>query len=374
MAQVGRAGLPLAGELALAAHAQVELGQLEPARVLAQGLEPLEPALGRLGRLEQEAVRLVGAATDPAAQLVQLGEAEAVGVLDDDRRRVRDVDAHLDHGRRDQHLRLARREGLHGGGLLRRGEPSVHEADAQRLELAHEVLVLVLGRARLHGLRALDERADHVGLAPVLAPLLLEPDVAVVALAVGHAVGRDRTPAGRHVAQLGDVEIAVQPERERARDRRRRHVQRVRPVRLGEAGALLDAEAVLLVDHRHEQTVELDPALEQRVRADGHRGIAGGEPLQPHPALRGRDLARDQLDREADRLEQRAQRGGVLLGERLRRRHQRALAAGLDRPHERVRGDDGLARADVAEQQPAHRARAAQVAVELADHPSLPAR
>ena len=56
------------------------------------------------------------------------------------------------------------------------------------------------------------------------------------------------------------------------------------------------------------------------------------------------ELHADALDREE-----------VLLRERLGRRHQRALAAGLDRPQERVERDDRLARADVALQQPLHR-------------------
>ena len=49
------------------------------------------------------------AAPDAAAQLVELGEAEALGALDDHQRRVGHVDADLDHRRRDQHAR-ARRE------------------------------------------------------------------------------------------------------------------------------------------------------------------------------------------------------------------------------------------------------------------------
>ena len=48
------------------------------------------------------------AAADPAAQLVELGEAEALGVLDDHQRGVGDVDADLDHRRRDQHRRPRR--------------------------------------------------------------------------------------------------------------------------------------------------------------------------------------------------------------------------------------------------------------------------
>ena len=56
---------------------------------------------------DQQAVRLLRAAADAAAQLVELREAEAVGLLDDHDRRVRDVDADLDHRRRDEHVELA---------------------------------------------------------------------------------------------------------------------------------------------------------------------------------------------------------------------------------------------------------------------------
>ena len=57
--------------------------------------------------------------------------------------------------------------------------------------------------------------------------------------------------------------------------------------------------------------------------------------------------------------------------ERLCGRHQRPLAAGLDRPHERVRRHGRLARADVALQQAPHRHGPFQVDVDLADRPAL---
>ncbi len=69
----------------------------------------------------------------------------------------------------------------------------------------------------------------------------------------------------------------------------------------------------------------------------------------------------------AERLE----RQEVLLGERLRRRHQRALAARLDRAQERVERDDRLAGADVALQQPLHRRGAREVGVDLGDRALL---
>src|SRR5205807_3159263 len=61
----------------------------------------------------------------------------------------------------------------------------------------------------------------------------------------------------------------------------------------------------------------------------------------------------------------------VLLGERLSRRHQRALLSRLHCAEQRVERDDGLPRADVALQKPLHRNRAAQVAVDLCDRALL---
>ena len=70
-----------ASRLALAAQLEIDLGQLEAVASFA----PSPPAGGApspRGSAEQDAVALVAAAADPAAQLVQLGEPEAVGLLD----------------------------------------------------------------------------------------------------------------------------------------------------------------------------------------------------------------------------------------------------------------------------------------------------
>jgi hypothetical protein len=57
----------------------------------------------------------------------------------------------------------------------------------------------------------------------------------------------------------------------------------------------------------------------------------------------------------------------VLLGEGLGRRHQRRLIAGFERPQHRVEGDGGLARADLAHQQPLHRRAGVEVALDLVE-------
>ena len=57
----------------------------------------------------------------------------------------------------------------------------------------------------------------------------------------------------------------------------------------------------------------------------------------------------------------------VLLGERLRGRHERALVAVLDRAQQRVEGNDRLPGADVPLEQPLHRSLGCEIAVDLGD-------
>ena len=86
-----------------------------------------------------------------------------------------------------------------------------------------------------------------------------------------------------------------------------------------------------------------------------------------------RQVARDDGHLDAERLDERAHGRGVLLDEHLRGREQRGLRAALGGAQHGVHGDHRLARADVAEQQPPHRASAREVAVDVA-HAALLAR
>src|SRR6266480_2772367 len=65
------------------------------------------------------------------------------------------------------------------------------------------------------------------------------------------------------------------------------------------------------------------------------------------------------------------EREEMLLRERLRRGHERALAARLDRPQERVERDDGLPGTDLALEQALHRRRSREVGVDLLDRTLL---
>ncbi len=107
--------------------------------------------------------------------------------------------------------------------------------------------------------------------------------------------------------------------------------------------------------------------LDQGVRADDQAQLAGGEALEGFLAPGGRRGPGQQRERGRLFGQQLAQGHRVLLGQRLGRRHQHRLEAGFQRPQHRVEGDDGLARADLAHQQPLHRLAGVEIGVDLVE-------
>jgi hypothetical protein len=99
--------------------------------------------------------------------------------------------------------------------------------------------------------------------------------------------------------------------------------------------ALVDAEAVLLVDDDQPQAGESQPRLDQRLRADQDVQLAVGRGRVGARALFAFDRARQQgergppaqrlLELGAGRLKEPVQGAEVLLGQDLRRRHEHAL-------------------------------------------------
>ena len=269
------------------------------------------------------------------------------------------VDPDLDHGRRDEHVELAVLEAAHHLAPVGRLQLPVQEADAVARELGPvQPFGLDLGGAGEAGLRLLDQRADDVGLASGV-EMHTEPRVGVARALRSHPRRHDRLAVRRRLCDLADGEVAVDRQRERAGDRRGGHVQDVWASAVGKCVALLDAEAVLLVDDCDREIGELDVALDQRVRADGE---VGGAVRQLGADLLRTDRAGQQHRAHAERRAERLDRQEVLLGQGFGRRHQRSLPAGLDRAQECVERDDRLAGADVALQQALHRHRLREVA------------
>ena len=151
----------------------------------------------------------------------------------------------------------------------------------------------------------------------------------------------------------------------------RRAGVRVGGVGLAERGALAHAEAMLLVDHGDGEAVEAHVGLDQRVRADDQRQLAAGELAERVAPPRRGGRAGEQRGGDGLAAEQALDRGEVLFGERLGRRHQRGLASIADGLQHRVQRDDGLAAADLSHQQPLHRGGLAQVEGDRLDRRQL---
>ena len=172
---------------------------------------------GRVLRQEQVGVGPVLVPPDPAAKLVQLGQAEAVGVVDEDRVGVGDVEARLDDRRADQHVGRAEHELDHRVFQLVLAHLAVADGDpgvrANLLDLAGHLL---------DGLDAVVQEEDLA-----LAVQLAEDRLADQLLVVGRDAGDDAAAVQRRGGQRADVAQAQQRHVQRARDGRGGHRQHV---------------------------------------------------------------------------------------------------------------------------------------------------
>ena len=219
--------------------------------------------------VEEVRVRALAGAADAAAQLVQLRQAVLVGAVDDDRVRVRDVEAGLDDRRADEHVGAALPEVV--DDLLERvlAHLAVRDGDAR---LGHE-----LGELRRDALDRLHAVVHEEDL--TLAQQLAADrggDLLVVARA---DVREDRMPVLRRGLQRRHLADAGHRHLERARDRRRAHREDVDVgLELLQRVLVLDAEALLLVDDQEAEVLEDHLLGEDAVRADHHVDGAVGEP------------------------------------------------------------------------------------------------
>ena len=306
-------------------------------------------ASGRqLRRLGIEEVRIGEdvRAADPAADLVQLREPERVGALDDERVRLRDVDARLDDRRRDEDVGVAGEEGVHALLELALGHLAVRDEKAKRRA---ELLELLGGLVdRLHAV----VEVERLTAARVLA-LERGPDELLVVLADGRA---DRAAArGR---RLDDRDVAQARERhvQRARDRRRREREHVdlEPERADEL-LLRDAEALLLVEDDEPELLRDDVAREDPVRPDQHLDLALAELVEDPRLVRPRAEAGHHLDAHGEVAVALAEGVPVLLGEDRRRAEDERLLPVQRGRERRPHRDLRLAEADVAADEPVHR-------------------
>ncbi len=355
--ELQEAGLASTEHLAGAAQLQVLFGNQEAVAGFAHDRQAFAAQLRQRRVVEQHAVARRAAAADPSAQLVQLRQAQAFGVLDDHQAGVGHVDAHLDDGGGHQQLQFAALELLHHRGLLGRLHAAMDQSDGKLTERGRELLEGGLRGLAGEFLGLLDQRADPVGLTALAAGGAHPLDDFQTA-AVGDHQGVHRRTARWQLVEDRGIEVGIGAHRQGPRNGRGGHDQLMRAepavdALLAQGQALLHAEAVLLVDDHQGQALEDHFVLEQRMGADHHRAAAG-DLLQRRGAGLALELAGQPGDLDAERLQPLAEVEKVLLGEDFRRRHQRHLIAGFQCLQRSKGGDHGLAGTDVALHQAQH--------------------
>ncbi len=273
-----QAGLPGAEHVARAPQRQVGLGDGEPIGRPFHDIQPLlRDLIGRIG--QEDAVGPMRSAAHPAAELVELGQAEALRVLDQHHGRVRDVDPDLDHGRGHQDVHLAVGHALHRCLADGRWLLAVDQAHPDLRKRRGQALGLRLGRRRGQGVALGDERHDDEDLAAGL-DLVGEEGLD---LGQGRAVadlGPDGLPSRRRHAQGADRQVAVHGQGQRPGDGRGGQGQHVRLQVTGlglQGGSLGHAESMLLVHDRQPEP------LEGHAFADHGMGARPPRPGSPRP-------------------------------------------------------------------------------------------
>ena len=239
---------------------------------------------GLVARVEEVRVGAFAASPHAPAQLVELGQTEGVGTINDERVRVGDVQAGLDDGRAHEDIKLVVPEVLDDGLELVLVHLAVSGAHARLGDQLGDV-----GR----------DRGDRVNPVVHVEDLTIAQELAAdrgadLRIRVGADKGQDRLSLlgrsleDRHLADAGDRHL------EGTRDRCGGHRQDVHVGAQGLEGLLVfDAEALLLVDDDQAELLEGDGAGQQRVCADHQVDFARGQArLDFLGFLRGRERDR----------------------------------------------------------------------------------
>ena len=333
-------------------------------RVVGEGRQP-RPRLGReLGGfgIEEVRVREDVRAPDAAADLVELGEAEQVGALDDERVRLRDVDPGLDDRRRDEDVGVPREEGVHALLELALGHLAVGdeeaEARAQLLQLRGRLLDRLHAVVEVEGLavaRVLRSRAvltSSSSYSPTFVRIGRRPSGGVSMMEMSRRPESDMCS----VRGIGVAERASTCTSSRSA---RRSSFWATPKRCSSSST---TRPEVLRDH---------VPREDAVRPDQHLDLALAE-LVEDPLLVGlRPEARDHLHAHREVAVALAERVPVLLGEDRRRAQDEGLLPVQRRRERGPHGDLRLAEADVAADEPVHRPRRLEVLLDRLDRLAL---
>src|SRR5579875_12253 len=314
----------------------------------------------------------MSAAPDTSPELVQLREAKAVSIFNDHHRCVRYVDANLDYRGCYQDIEFVVTETAHGLILLCRLHGSMQQAQAQIWkDLALQALVLGCRSLDRQRFGFLDQRADNKCLAP-RRHFVDDGRVGFVAPRSRAPARDDPLAAGWQLIDYRYVQVSIERQGQRPGNWCGRHDEHMRVMPfLAQRVALLDAEAMLLIDDDQPQPAKVHIFLDQRMRADSHGGLSA---LDRGVACRAFALAQapgEKNSANAEWLQHGADAACMLFGQQFRRRHDRTLVAVECGHQQGSRCNCRLARADIALQQPAHRLALRQVRADLAANAAL---
>ena len=211
-----------------------------------------------------------------------------------------------------------------------------------------------LGAGIIHQLAVFHQRADPIGLPPFGHGTLQ------VAHHLVHPRGRNQRRAHRFAPrrlfiQHRHIHVAIAGQRQAARNWCGGHHQHIGGRPLGpQFHALRHAKAVLFIDHRQPQVLKLHILLEHRMGADQNLHRAGGQARQLLRPLCALVAPCQQNKAHPGGGGQRFQPRKMLARQNFGGGHHHPLPAGLYCDQQRQKGDQCLARSDIALQQPVH--------------------
>ena len=155
--------------IAGATQLHVLLGDDKAVVGLSHHLQAVTCIAAQIASRHEDTVTLIGPTPYPAPQLVQLREAETLGILDDHDRGIGDIDTHFDNSSCHEDVRLTRGKEHHLVVFLGGFHATMHHGHVVMRKNILDLLKALLKGMKIEFLILLDEGIYDIGL-----PTLLE--------------------------------------------------------------------------------------------------------------------------------------------------------------------------------------------------------
>ena len=318
--------------------------------MLLQGGQPFAGDFRRVVG-HQDAVAFVFAPADAAAELVELGESEAIRALNQHYIGVGYINAYFHHRRSYQNVEFAVPEAAHGLVLVGGSHSSVEKRQAQLgKDFPGEPLIFLSSGFGGDSVGFVNQGVDDKSL-PAVADVLLDEAIDRAAPFRVEPAGQDFLTAGGEFVKGGQVEVAVEGQGQGTGDGSGGHNQGmgIFLAFLAQGGTLHYAEAMLFIHYGQSQVGHFYAVLDQGVGADkqvkaarsGHGGQlaagtdadAAGQQADGYRAAQGCTVGGGDVVFPGDVAHSAEEIGDgleVLFGQDFGRHHNGALVAGGD--------------------------------------------